>query len=128
MKNGSSASSFLILKLNNDVINDMYALDMVIEIEISDLRQNYEKIQSALGLQTSQLKTEGANCFIGTTVLESVLRVGMFRTKWPPRVDKRFRTGRHSSQVVQKTECWNRIFQHWRFPQVAKYRAKESHY
>ena len=54
----------------------MYALDMVIEIEISDLRQNYEKIQSALGLQTSQLKTEGANCFIGTTVLESVLRVG----------------------------------------------------
>ena len=37
--------------------------------EISELRQNYEKMQSER-LQTSQLKTERANFSIGTTVLE----------------------------------------------------------
>ena len=38
--------------------------------EISDLRKNYELCVRTLRLQTSQHKTEGADWFVGTTVLD----------------------------------------------------------
>ena len=38
--------------------------------EISDLRKNYELCVRTLCLQTSQHKTEGADWFVGTTVLD----------------------------------------------------------
>ena len=34
----------------------------------------------------------------------SVLQTGMFRTKWPPWVNRKFRTGRHSSQLFKKLD------------------------
>ena len=48
--------------------------------------------------------------------------------KWPPYVDGKFRTGRHNLQTAQKTECWNRLFQHWGLPLAAMQKAEKSHY
>ena len=94
--------------------------------KISNLRQNYEKMQSELcvsrqvssklGEQIVSLERQcWRNCQYSRR--ECLAVSGL------PQSMENSRTGRHSFQVVQKTGCWNRLFQHWGLP-----RTKKSHY
>ena len=84
--------------------------------EISDLRQNYEKMQSELCFSrqvSSKLKENSVplerqcwnNCHYSRQ--ECLELNGL-----PKQVNGKLRTGNHSSQVVQKTGCRNRLSRH----------------